>query len=116
MSKPATRWEVLQPLIADAAAGMYLGESKTVTIFNPSGSGYWNPKFTWWQPTTDVVQKFRGQMPNVGDVFWYPVAERASVPTRVAMICEEFTELDANYGITDTQLQLEIKLVRLHKQ
>jgi hypothetical protein len=56
------------------------------------------------------------QVPAPGDVFLYPVAEGAFVPTRVAAIGEKYVELDANYGVTGAPLQLEVRLVGLQKQ
>jgi FKBP-type peptidyl-prolyl cis-trans isomerase 2 len=56
------------------------------------------------------------QVPAPGDVFLYPVADGAYVPTRVAAIGEQYVELDANYGVTGAQLQLEVRLVALQKQ
>jgi FKBP-type peptidyl-prolyl cis-trans isomerase 2 len=55
-------------------------------------------------------------MPAPGDVFLYPVADGAFVPTRVAAIGEQYVELDANYGVTGAPLQLEVRLVGLQKQ
>jgi FKBP-type peptidyl-prolyl cis-trans isomerase 2 len=112
---PAARWDALTPFIADAAAGMYLGQTRSVAIYNPLNVGYWNPRFTWWQPTADVMEKFKGQVPQVGEVFWYPVADGAYVPTRIQNVGEQYVELDANYGVTGTSLQLEVQLVRLYK-
>jgi hypothetical protein len=54
-------------------------------------------------------------MPGVGDVFWYPVADGAAVPTRVNAVGQDYVELDANWGVTDTELELQVQLVRLQK-
>ncbi|WIA15270.1 hypothetical protein OEZ85_001941 [Tetradesmus obliquus] len=116
LGTPAARWEPLLPFVADAACGMFVGETRSVQLLNPKAGGYWNPSFSWWQPTADVMAKFRGQMPAPGDVFLYPVSEGAYVPTRVAAIGEKYVELDANYGVTGAGLQLEVTLVALQKQ
>ncbi|WIA35472.1 hypothetical protein OEZ86_003907 [Tetradesmus obliquus] len=116
LGTPAARWEPLLPFVADAACGMFVGETRSVQLLNPKAGGYWNPSFSWWQPTADVMAKFRGQMPAPGDVFLYPVSEGAYVPTRVAAIGEKYVELDANYGVTGAALQLEVTLVALQKQ
>lgn len=116
MSDPEARWESLQPFAAEAACGLFLGETRSVRFFNPKGVGYWNPRFSWWQPKSDVAEKFKGQMPNPGDVFWYPVSESAYVQTRVTSIGDTHVELDANYGVTGTELQMVVQLVRLQKQ
>jgi hypothetical protein len=62
LGTPAARWEPLLPFVADAACGMIVGESRTVHLFNPKAGGYWNPSYSWWQPTADVMSKFRGQV------------------------------------------------------
>uniref|UniRef100_A0A383W2B1 Uncharacterized protein n=1 Tax=Tetradesmus obliquus TaxID=3088 RepID=A0A383W2B1_TETOB len=116
LGTPAARWEPLLPFVADAACSMFVGETRSVQLLNPKAGGYWNPSFSWWQPTADVMAKFRGQMPAPGDVFLYPVSEGAYVPTRVAAIGEKYVELDANYGVTGAALQLEVTLVALQKQ
>jgi hypothetical protein len=114
LQRPMARWEVLEPYVAQAAEGLYLGETASIPLYNPSGVGYWNPRFTWWQPVAEVEAKF-GELPCVGDVFWYPVADRAAVPTRVNAIGKDFVELDANFGVSDTQLELQVQLVKLVK-
>eukprot|EP00775_Hariotina_reticulata_P002817 gene2817-3110_t len=88
---------------------------QTVAVYNPLNVGYWNPRFTWWQPTADVMEKFKGETPKVGEVFWYPVADGAHVPTRIQNIGEHYVELDANYGVAGTMLHLDVQLVRLYK-
>ncbi|KAF6264177.1 hypothetical protein COO60DRAFT_1486295 [Scenedesmus sp. NREL 46B-D3] len=116
MGTPAARWEPLLPFVEDAACGMFVGETRTLEVYNPKAGGYWNPSYSWWQPTADVLAKFKGQVPAPGDVFLYPVADGAFVPTRVAAIGEQYVELDANYGVAGAQLQLEVRLVGLQKQ
>lgn len=116
VARPMARWEALRPFIAHASNGLYLGETLSVPLYNPKVVGYWNPNFTWWQPSAEVLDKFKGNMPEVGDVFWYPVADGAAVPTRVNAVGRDYVELDANYGVTDTALELQVQLVRLLKQ
>lgn len=116
MTDPAARWDTLCPFAAAAACDMYLGETRTVQVYNPKGVGYWNPSFSWWQPTADVAEKFGGELPKIGDVFWYPVAEGAYVQTRVAGVGQKHVELDANYGVVGTQLEMDIHLVKLQKK
>lgn len=41
---------------------MFVGETRSVQLLNPKAGGYWNPSFSWWQPTADVMAKFRGQV------------------------------------------------------
>eukprot|EP00878_Enallax_costatus_P017741 GHUV01018640.1.p1 GENE.GHUV01018640.1~~GHUV01018640.1.p1 ORF type:complete len:476 (+),score=182.86 GHUV01018640.1:465-1892(+) len=116
MTNPEARWEAVQPFAAEAACGMVLGETRSVVFFNPKGVGYWNPRFSWWQPLSDVDDKFKGQTPDPGDVFWYPVADGAYVQTRVTSVGDTYVELDANYGVTGTDLCMDVQLVRLQKQ
>ena len=115
MKRPGARWEALQPFIAQAAEGLYLGETASLPLYNPRLVGYWNPNFNWWQPIAEVQAKFKGDMPQVGDVFWYPVVDGAAVPTRVNAIGQDYVELDANYGVTGAALELQVQLVRLNK-
>jgi hypothetical protein len=115
MKQPVARWDALKPFVAAAAEGLYLGELVSVPLYNPKVVGYWSPHFTWWQPIAEVEQKFQGHMPGVGDVFWYPVADGAAVPARVNAVGQDYVELDANYGVTDTELELQVQLVRLQK-
>jgi hypothetical protein len=115
MKRPGARWEALQPFIAQAAEGLYLGETASLPLYNPRLVGYWNPSFNWWQPIAEVQAKFKGSMPQVGDVFWYPVVDGAAVPTRVNAIGHDYVELDANYGVTGAALELQVQLVRLNK-
>jgi hypothetical protein len=68
LGTPAARWEPLLPFVADAACGMFVGETRTVEVFNPKAGGYWNPAYSWWQPTADVLAKFKGQVSCVAFV------------------------------------------------
>lgn len=115
LGQPAARWDALRPFAADAAQGLFLGESRSIPLFNPKGCGYYNSNFTWWQPAADVAAKFGGEVPGVGDVFWYPVIDGAAVLTRVSAVGQDYVELDANYGVTDAPLELRVQLVKLHK-
>jgi 2-hydroxychromene-2-carboxylate isomerase len=62
LGTPAARWEPLLPFVADAACGMFVGETRTLELFNPKAGGYCNPAYSWWQPTADVLAKFKGQV------------------------------------------------------
>jgi hypothetical protein len=112
---PEARWDSLRPFIAAAAQGLYLGETRSVPLHNPPDIGYWHPAFSWWQPASDVSAKFGGEPPQLGEVFWYPVVDGAALPTRVKSVGQDFYELDANYGVTDTPLTLHVQLVELRK-
>lgn len=115
MEDPSARWDALRPFVAAASDGLFLGDTVCVPLYNPAGVGFWSPHFTWWQPIAEVAEKFKGNMPGVGDVFWYPVADGAAVPTRVNAVGQDYVELDANWGVTDTELELQVQLVRLQK-
>jgi hypothetical protein len=115
MDNPSARWDCLRPFVAAASDGLFLGDTVSVPLFNPKVVGFWSPRFTWWQPIAEVVDKFQGNMPGVGDVFWYPVADGAAVPTRVNAVGQDYVELDANWGVTDSELELQVQLVRLQK-
>lgn len=115
MEDPSARWDALRPFVAAASEGLFLGDTVSVPLYNPKGAGFWSPHFTWWQPIAEVAEKFKGNMPGMGDVFWYPVADGAAVPTRVNAVGQDYVELDANWGVTDTELELQVQLVRLQK-
>lgn len=110
-----SRWSSFLPALSDALQGMYVGETRQVTCFNPRVGGYFDPSFCWWQPKEDVLKKFGGRTPECGDVFFYPVRDDCWLQAQVSTVGERFVEVDANYGVAGQDVVLDVQLVKLIK-
>jgi hypothetical protein len=102
--------DVFGPDLAAAASGAFVSERRTLRVHNPAAGGFYDPDLCWLQPRQDYVDKF-GRQPAAGAVFWYEPRPGAWLQTLVSSAGPLFVELDANYGLSDCQLVLEMEVV-----
>ena len=113
---PEGRWAGLIPDLAAAVEGCSLGEEREFTVVNVDGLRYYNPSYCWWQELEDVQRKFKGRVPEAGEVFKYAVAEGCWLDTQVKAVGSRHVEFDANYGLEGQPLVVKVKVLKLHKK
>ncbi|KAL6748662.1 hypothetical protein V8C86DRAFT_2442831 [Haematococcus lacustris] len=135
------RFKRLAAVLDEMVEGALQGEVVETLINNPppEKGGFFNPDLLWWQSLEDVMKKFRGEMPELGAVFLYPILDprdrrpavgpaaglqpsgeqgrkRFWVPVQVTAIGKDFVELDGNYALSDQPVTLSVEVVGLQKQ
>ncbi|GAX78293.1 hypothetical protein CEUSTIGMA_g5735.t1 [Chlamydomonas eustigma] len=112
------RSSLFASLLDQVIPEMVVGERRSVAFHNPmpEEGGFFSPDLVWWQDIEDVEEKFKGEYPLPGEVFWFPLGpgkDENWAPVRVNAINEEFVELDGNVSIEDEEVIVEVELIRL---